>query len=105
MAALAAGLPVSRPAVSQHLKILKEAGLVADEAAGRAPALPRGSRRDDGLADLAGGFLESGLCRIIRPKFSAKWTSGETPETCIAGGERKLQNKYDKKTTVTLNYL
>ena len=32
--ALAAGLPVSRPAVSQHLKILKEAGLVMDEAAG-----------------------------------------------------------------------
>jgi len=32
--ALAAGLPVSRPAVSQHLKILKEAGLVIHEAAG-----------------------------------------------------------------------
>ena len=28
---LAAGLPVSRPAVSQHLKVLKQAGLVADE--------------------------------------------------------------------------
>jgi DNA-binding transcriptional ArsR family regulator len=31
---LAAGLPVSRSAVSQHLKILKDAGLVADVAAG-----------------------------------------------------------------------
>ncbi|MDB5448352.1 MAG: transcriptional regulator [Phenylobacterium sp.] len=31
---LAAGLPVSRPAVSQHLKALKAAGLVSDEAAG-----------------------------------------------------------------------
>ena len=31
---LAAGLPVSRSAVSQHLKILKEAGLVEDAAAG-----------------------------------------------------------------------
>jgi DNA-binding transcriptional ArsR family regulator len=31
---LAAGLPVSRPAVSQHLKVLKEAGLVAEQAAG-----------------------------------------------------------------------
>ena len=31
---LAAGLPVSRPAVSQHLKVLKEAGLVVDEPAG-----------------------------------------------------------------------
>lgn len=31
---IARGLPVSRPAVSQHLKVLKEAGLVADEAQG-----------------------------------------------------------------------
>jgi DNA-binding transcriptional ArsR family regulator len=31
---LADGLPVSRPAVSQHLKVLKAAGLVRDEAAG-----------------------------------------------------------------------
>ena len=31
---LAAGLPVSRSAVSQHLKILKDAGLVEDTVAG-----------------------------------------------------------------------
>ncbi len=31
---LASGLPVSRPAVSQHLKVLKQAGLVQDTAAG-----------------------------------------------------------------------
>lgn len=31
---LAAGLPVSRPAVSQHLKVLKQAGLVTDRAVG-----------------------------------------------------------------------
>lgn len=35
--ALAAGLPVSRPAVSQHLKVLKEAGLVTET--------PEGARR------------------------------------------------------------
>ena len=34
---LADGLPVSRPAVSQHLKVLKEAGLVTDR--------PEGNRR------------------------------------------------------------
>jgi DNA-binding transcriptional ArsR family regulator len=34
---LADGLPVSRPAVSQHLKVLKEAGLVVDQ--------PDGTRR------------------------------------------------------------
>ncbi len=31
---LAAGLPISRPAVSQHLKILKEAGLVTETTEG-----------------------------------------------------------------------
>ena len=31
---LARGLPVSRPAVSQHLKVLKHAGLVTDRADG-----------------------------------------------------------------------
>ncbi|HEX8854508.1 MAG TPA: metalloregulator ArsR/SmtB family transcription factor [Thermoleophilaceae bacterium] len=31
---IAGGLPVSRPAVSQHLKVLKQAGLVVDEPAG-----------------------------------------------------------------------
>jgi DNA-binding transcriptional ArsR family regulator len=34
---IARGLPVSRPAVSQHLKVLKEAGLVTDR--------PDGARR------------------------------------------------------------
>jgi DNA-binding transcriptional ArsR family regulator len=46
---LAGELPVSRPAVSQHLRVLKDAGLVADE--------PVGTRRiyrvnPDGLAVL-----------------------------------------------------
>jgi DNA-binding transcriptional ArsR family regulator len=33
--AIADGLPVSRPAVSQHLGVLREAGLVVDHAIGR----------------------------------------------------------------------
>jgi DNA-binding transcriptional ArsR family regulator len=32
--AIADGLPVSRPAVSQHLKVLKDAGLVRDQQVG-----------------------------------------------------------------------
>lgn len=31
---IAKGLPVTRPAVSQHLKVLREAGLVADRSEG-----------------------------------------------------------------------
>ena len=47
--ALAQGLPVSRPAVSQHLRALKEAGLVSER--------PEGTRRvysidPDGLGEL-----------------------------------------------------
>ena len=34
VAELAAGLPVSRPAVSQHLKVLLDSGLVAYDAVG-----------------------------------------------------------------------
>jgi DNA-binding transcriptional ArsR family regulator len=46
---LAGELPVSRPAVSQHLKVLKDAGLVVDQ--------PLGTRRiyrldPDGVRDL-----------------------------------------------------
>ena len=46
---IARGMPVSRPAVSQHLRTLKDAGLVADRA--------EGTRRvyfidPDGLAEL-----------------------------------------------------
>jgi DNA-binding transcriptional ArsR family regulator len=33
---LASGLPVTRPAVSQHLKVLKDAGLVVDRQEGTA---------------------------------------------------------------------
>ncbi len=52
---LARGLPVSRPAVSQHLKVLKRAGLVTDR--------PMGNRRlyavdPDGLVELR-RFVES----------------------------------------------
>jgi len=31
---IAAGLPISRPAVSRHLRLLKDAGMVAEEAQG-----------------------------------------------------------------------
>ena len=35
VAALAEDMPISRPAVSQHLKLLREAGIVRDEPQGR----------------------------------------------------------------------
>jgi DNA-binding transcriptional ArsR family regulator len=52
--AIAERLPVSRPAVSQHLKILKAAGLVADEALGTRRLYSVDAR---GLAEIR-GWLE-----------------------------------------------
>ncbi len=53
--ALAAELPVSRPAVSRHLRLLKEAGLVSDR--------PEGTRRlyrlDAAGAGVVGAYLEA----------------------------------------------
>ncbi|CAL76734.1 putative transcriptional regulatory protein, Ars family [Bradyrhizobium sp. ORS 278] len=47
--AIAAGLPVSRPAVSQHLKVLKDAGLVEERSEGVRRIY---SLRREGLAEL-----------------------------------------------------
>jgi DNA-binding transcriptional ArsR family regulator len=48
---LAGTLPVSRPAVSQHLKVLRQAGLVCDHAAGNRRIYRMEPR---GLSDLRG---------------------------------------------------
>ncbi len=55
---LARELPVSRPAVSQHLKVLKEAGLVVDR--------PVGTRR---VYELDPGGLEA-----LRAQLDHFWT-------------------------------
>jgi DNA-binding transcriptional ArsR family regulator len=55
---LARDLPVSRPAVSQHLKVLKEAGLVVDR--------PVGTRR---IYQLDPGGLEA-----LRAQLDRFWT-------------------------------
>ena len=62
--ALASRLPVSRPAVSQHLKVLSDAGLVTMQARGtqRLYAI-----RPEGLADLRAwldGFWDTALARF-----------------------------------------
>lgn len=52
---LASALPISRPAVSRHLRLLKEAGLVAEEAAGTRRIY---HLRDEGL-EAVRRYLES----------------------------------------------
>ena len=50
---LAGGLPVSRPAVSQHLRVLKEAGLVRERRQGTRNFY---SVNGEGLAELRASF-------------------------------------------------
>jgi DNA-binding transcriptional ArsR family regulator len=69
---LAVGLPVSRPAVSQHLRVLKDAGLVVDQRAG--------NRRiyrvnPDGLAQ-----LRADLDRFWSSTLAAYKAAVEQPE-------------------------
>jgi DNA-binding transcriptional ArsR family regulator len=52
---IARGLPVSRPAVSQHLRVLREAGLVRERREGTRNFY---SVNGDGLADLRDYFEE-----------------------------------------------
>ena len=58
---IAADLPVSRPAVSQHLKVLKDAGLVRDEADGTRRLYEVDSRGIEELRDWLESFWDDAL--------------------------------------------
>jgi DNA-binding transcriptional ArsR family regulator len=68
---LAARVPVSRPAVSQHLKVLKRAGLVVDRA--------DGNRRVYALDPTGVATLHTWLDRIWRDALMAFKTAAEQP--------------------------
>ena len=70
---IAAGLPVSRPAVSQHLKVLKEAGLVTDT--------PDGTRRVYRLDPRGLGALRDWLDRFWVDQLTAFKDFAEQQET------------------------
>jgi DNA-binding transcriptional ArsR family regulator len=69
---LAAALPVSRPAVSQHLKVLKEAGLVDDRR--------EGNRRIYRLDPDGVSALRAQLDRYWTSALAAYKTAVERPE-------------------------
>jgi DNA-binding transcriptional ArsR family regulator len=58
---IADGLPVSRPAVSQHLKALREAGLVRDEPRGTARIYSIHTPGLRALRDWIEGFWDEAL--------------------------------------------
>ena len=68
---LAGELPVSRPAVSQHLKVLKDAGLVVDR--------PAGTRRIYQLDPDGGGALRAYLDQFWSRSLAAYKEAVEQP--------------------------
>ena len=81
---LASRLPVSRPAVSQHLKVLKCVGLVSERREGTKRIL---SVRAEGLAELHDFLAEILPARLERLKAVA-----ETEERSERDGRRAKQN-------------
>jgi DNA-binding transcriptional ArsR family regulator len=63
---IARDLPVGRPAVSQHLKVLKEAGLVVDQAVGTRRVYRIDPDGLKGLEDYARSFWSAALTRYGR---------------------------------------
>ena len=58
---LASGLPVSRPAVSQHLRVLKDARLVVDRPAGNRRIYQLDPEGIGGLREYLDGFWNQAL--------------------------------------------
>ena len=79
---LAASLPISRPAVSRHLRLLKAAGLVVEE--------PRGTRRlyrlhDEGLAAVRAYLDRVWGEAAARFRLTAENTGGELRQAGAGG--------------------
>ena len=68
---LAEGLPVSRPAVSQHLKVLKQAGLAADQADGTRRVYRIDWSGLNAMRAYLEGFWEAELARQIEERRHA----------------------------------
>ena len=69
---IARGLPVGRPAVSQHPKVLKEAGLVTDEAVGTRRVYQIDPQGLTALEDYARSFWSAALTRYGRAAGRAR---------------------------------
>jgi DNA-binding transcriptional ArsR family regulator len=63
---IADGLPVGRPAVSQHLKVLKQAGLVSDRAVGTRRVYEVDRAGLEAAQSYLGSFWSDALTRFKR---------------------------------------
>ena len=81
VSALARGLPVTRPAVSQHLRALKDAGLVADR--------PEGAKRIYYIDPHGLGELRRWLDGFWDEALAAFKEAVEAPGTPSSRGDRQ----------------
>src|SRR5438270_14003678 len=89
---LAENLPVSRPAVSQHLRVLKDAGLVSDRKAG--------TRRIYEANPAAIALLREHLDKLWEQALAAFQTKVERTKEAVhgrTGGSKGKQRKKDTK--------
>jgi DNA-binding transcriptional ArsR family regulator len=80
---IARGLAVGRPAVSQHLKVLKAAGLVTDQAVGTRRVYQVNLDGLETLQDYAQSFWSAALTRYQR---AAERAAATTPTQAETGG-------------------
>lgn len=72
---IASDLPISRPAVSRHLKLLKEAGLVTDRAEGTRRVYSLDNR---GVEAIQSYMLEMWGDAVARFRIAAENTEGDS---------------------------
>ena len=75
--ALAVGLPVSRPAVSQHLRVLENAGLVVHTKAGTKHLYELDTSGVRVLRDWVDGFWDEALARFRAAAEASSRQGGE----------------------------
>jgi DNA-binding transcriptional ArsR family regulator len=76
---IARDLPVGRPAVSQHLKVLKEAGLVSDRAVGTRRVYEVDREGLEAAQRYLGSFWSDALSRFRRAAEKDRSPQGQRP--------------------------
>lgn len=77
---LAGAMPITRPAVSQHLRVLRDAGLVRDEPVGRNRVYSLDAKRLERYREQLDRFWQESLARLAATAGAQEETHEETQE-------------------------
>lgn len=89
---LAAGLPVSRPAVSQHLRVLKEARLVSEQKQGTRNVYSVDTRGLEELREYLDGFWDDALAAFKKTVELEAAKGGRNARTTDKGRRATKRN-------------